>query len=327
MRRSIRWRCSCRFCSRCSASFTLVPLAVGDASVAEVAEVIERLWGGAETLIVLSSDLSHYHSYQEAGASTARRSRASPRSPPIIDHEQACGATPVNGLLPWRATRACRSGCSLLQFRRYRRRPRTGGRLRAFAFYEPVEPRFAATSRGARCSASRAARSGASWARRRRRGSTIPPGWRSRARASSRSPWTAGCAAASAAWKRTGRSARTSRPTPCRGAFATRVSRRSRCRSWPRSRRGVAAFHAREGRVRRRDRPARAAAARHRRRDPRDRGRAAPSCRRSGKVCPTGAASCGAQAQGGPGRRHCRSCSAASGATGSLKWREADFAD
>src|SRR6185295_17385656 len=46
--------------------FTLVPLAVGAASVAEVAEVLERLWGGAETLIVISTDLSHYHNYDEA---------------------------------------------------------------------------------------------------------------------------------------------------------------------------------------------------------------------------------------------------------------------
>jgi len=56
--------------------FRLVPLAVGDAEPAEVAEVLARLWGGPETLIVVSSDLSHYLRYDEArraDAETARR--------------------------------------------------------------------------------------------------------------------------------------------------------------------------------------------------------------------------------------------------------------
>lgn len=46
--------------------FTLVPLVVGDATPAAVAEVLERLWGGPETLIVISSDLSHYEPYARA---------------------------------------------------------------------------------------------------------------------------------------------------------------------------------------------------------------------------------------------------------------------
>ena len=51
--------------------FTLVPLAVGQAGPDEVAEVLERLWGGAETLIVISSDLSHYLPYEQAQARIA----------------------------------------------------------------------------------------------------------------------------------------------------------------------------------------------------------------------------------------------------------------
>jgi AmmeMemoRadiSam system protein B len=47
-------------------SFRIVPFAVGDASAIEVAAVMELLWGGPETLIVVSSDLSHYHPYAEA---------------------------------------------------------------------------------------------------------------------------------------------------------------------------------------------------------------------------------------------------------------------
>ncbi len=78
--------------------FTLVPLAVGDASAVEVAQVIEQVWGGPETLIVVSSDLSHYHPYDEAvdiDRSTADEIIALANT---LDHEQACGATPVNGL-------------------------------------------------------------------------------------------------------------------------------------------------------------------------------------------------------------------------------------
>ena len=46
--------------------FSLVPLAVGEATPEEVGEVLEKLWGGPETLIVISSDLSHYHDYKTA---------------------------------------------------------------------------------------------------------------------------------------------------------------------------------------------------------------------------------------------------------------------
>jgi AmmeMemoRadiSam system protein B len=72
--------------------FSLVPLVVGDATPQEVAEVLELLWGGPETLIVVSSDLSHYCDY-----ATARRREA--LEPEAIGHEQACGRIPVQGLL------------------------------------------------------------------------------------------------------------------------------------------------------------------------------------------------------------------------------------
>ena len=80
-------------------SFTLLPLAVGDATVPEVAEVLNRIWGGPETLIVISSDLSHYHGYAEA----QRRDQATVEKilalQPLDSFEQACGALPVNGLI------------------------------------------------------------------------------------------------------------------------------------------------------------------------------------------------------------------------------------
>ena len=87
------------FLQRWLADFTLVPLAVGDASAAEVAEVIERLWGGEETLVVVSSDLSHYHRYDDARAIDAATVRAILAGDTGLDHEQACGATPIAGLL------------------------------------------------------------------------------------------------------------------------------------------------------------------------------------------------------------------------------------
>ncbi len=87
------------FLQRVLGEFSLVPLAVGAATPEQVAEVIDRLWGGAETLIVISSDLSHYHPYEEARAIDRGTAQAILDYSTEIDHEQACGATPVAGML------------------------------------------------------------------------------------------------------------------------------------------------------------------------------------------------------------------------------------
>ena len=79
--------------------FSLLPLAVGDASPQAVAQVLERLWGGDETLIVVSSDLSHYLPYADARRIDAQTAQAIVDLDAAIDHRQACGATPINGLL------------------------------------------------------------------------------------------------------------------------------------------------------------------------------------------------------------------------------------
>jgi len=126
------------FLQRQLGEFSLAPFAVGSASVPEVAAVIERLWGGPETLIVISTDLSHYHAYAEArelDRSTVTRIAGFAAD---LDHEEACGATPLNGFLSAARKRglgikllgACNSGDT------------AGGKGKvvgysAFALYEP----------------------------------------------------------------------------------------------------------------------------------------------------------------------------------------------
>jgi hypothetical protein len=85
--------------------FTLVPLAVGEATPEEVGEVLEVLWDGPETRIVISSDLSHYYDYETAKKLDFATSRAIEElRPQDIHYEHACGRNPVNGLL-WVARR------------------------------------------------------------------------------------------------------------------------------------------------------------------------------------------------------------------------------
>ena len=81
-------------------SFSLLPLVVGDATAQEVAQVLAQLWSGPETLLVISSDLSHYHSYE-----TARRLDATTAASienadwASLGPGQACGHLPIAGLL------------------------------------------------------------------------------------------------------------------------------------------------------------------------------------------------------------------------------------
>lgn len=79
--------------------FTLLPLAVGMATPDEVAEVLEIVWGSDETLIVISSDLSHYLPYAAAQHVDRATVQSILQLHPTLSHEQACGATPINGLI------------------------------------------------------------------------------------------------------------------------------------------------------------------------------------------------------------------------------------
>ncbi len=90
--------------------FSIVPLVVGDAEVQEVAAVLEALWDGPETLIVISSDLSHYHDYETARRMDAATSQAIERlRPGDIGDEQACGRGGIRGLLTVASERGMRA--------------------------------------------------------------------------------------------------------------------------------------------------------------------------------------------------------------------------
>jgi AmmeMemoRadiSam system protein B len=81
-------------------SFSLLPLVVGDATAHEVAQVLARLWSGPDTLVVISSDLSHYHSYKTAQRLDAATAAAIENGDwASLGPGQACGYLPIAGLL------------------------------------------------------------------------------------------------------------------------------------------------------------------------------------------------------------------------------------
>ncbi len=87
----------------------LLPLVVGDVTADDLADVLEAVWGGEETVVVVSSDLSHYLPYEparDADQATARRIVAldGPLHP-----DSACGAFPINGLLTTASRRGLRA--------------------------------------------------------------------------------------------------------------------------------------------------------------------------------------------------------------------------
>lgn len=82
------------------ADFSIIPIVAGDASATLVSKVIETLWGGPETLIVISSDLSHYHDYKTAQLLDNTTSQAIVEfDSNQVDSLHACGCVGIRGLL------------------------------------------------------------------------------------------------------------------------------------------------------------------------------------------------------------------------------------
>jgi AmmeMemoRadiSam system protein B len=94
----------------------IVPLLAGDYEWRAVEQSLELLWGGEETAIVVSSDLSHYHDYATAQHLDADTAKTVERlGAGQIDHEQACGATCLNALLSVAASKGLT--CTTLDLR------------------------------------------------------------------------------------------------------------------------------------------------------------------------------------------------------------------
>jgi len=88
------------FLQRVLGDFLLLPLVVGDADPLTVARVLDEVWGGSETLVVVSTDLSHYHDYNTARAlDQATAAAIVSRRYDAIASSDACGSYPVRGLL------------------------------------------------------------------------------------------------------------------------------------------------------------------------------------------------------------------------------------
>lgn len=87
------------FLQRVLRNFSIVPLCIGQIEAAVVGELLETLWGGTETLIVVSSDLSHYHSYGVAKDIDQHSLAQICRLSANLTAEQACGSIGINALL------------------------------------------------------------------------------------------------------------------------------------------------------------------------------------------------------------------------------------
>jgi AmmeMemoRadiSam system protein B len=118
--------------------FRLVPVVVGDATPDEMGELLDAVWGGPETVVVVSSDLSHYLPYDQARARDRDTAGAIVGLDASLVPEEACGAAPINGLLATARRRAL--DCELVDLRNSG--DTAGDRSRvvgygAFAFREP----------------------------------------------------------------------------------------------------------------------------------------------------------------------------------------------
>lgn len=96
-------------------NFSLVPLVVGDTSTACIAAIMEYFWQQPQTLIVVSSDLSHYLDYENACRVDRDTVELIEQLRPVLHGEQACGCNVLNGLLQHAATVDAQVECVELQ--------------------------------------------------------------------------------------------------------------------------------------------------------------------------------------------------------------------
>jgi AmmeMemoRadiSam system protein B len=121
--------------------FTLLPIVLGAASPAYVSSLLRDVWGGPETLVLASSDLSHYHGYDDAQRIDAATSAAILRYDTSLTGDQACGAVAINGLLQLSHSRRL----PIAQIARCNSGDTAGDRARvvgygAFSVQEPAQP-------------------------------------------------------------------------------------------------------------------------------------------------------------------------------------------
>lgn len=88
------------FLQHCLKEFELLPLLIGESEPKEMALLLEQVWGGNETLIVVSTDLSHFHQYDEALRLDRVTCQKILAGQGTILSEQACGCSSLNALLP-----------------------------------------------------------------------------------------------------------------------------------------------------------------------------------------------------------------------------------
>lgn len=126
----------------------ILPVLIGGLAPEQTAQLIERLWGGPETLILISTDLSHFHRYDEAQQIDQATCASILAMQTSIQPQQACGAAPLNGLLHLAARRgmsihplgACNSGDTAAN------NPQGRERVVGYASFALFEPPSAASA-------------------------------------------------------------------------------------------------------------------------------------------------------------------------------------
>lgn len=80
--------------------FAIIPIIIGDAAIEDVRNIIEATWGGRETLIIISSDLSHFEDYEETRSIDKHtRNAIESLNEELIQKHQACGSIGVKSMI------------------------------------------------------------------------------------------------------------------------------------------------------------------------------------------------------------------------------------